>query len=164
MFKYNVKIQKVSGSLNESVLPNKNLVIKSKTEKSNEQLFAEASNYYKEKYGLVIESADLENVSSEEQSANLKKNRTTVLNRIIHKIPHTEAERDAQRLTRGVMMFANRNYNGTDKMEIYNAIHEILGSLKSMKEFSTTWLNKISKALPKDRKDPHLTQWQHYID
>lgn len=164
MFKYNVKIQKVSGSLNESVLPTKNLVIKSKTEKSNEQLFAEASEYYKNKYGLVIESADLENVSSEEQSANLKKNRTTVLNRIIHKIPHTEAERDAQRLTRGVMMFANRNYNGTDKMEIYNAIHEILGSLKSMKEFSTTWLNKISKALPKDRKDPHLTQWQHYID
>jgi len=164
MFKYNVKIQKVSGSLNESVLPNKNLVIKSKTAKSNEQLFAEASEYYKNKYGLVIESADLENVSSEEQSANLKKNRTTVLNRIIHKIPHAEAERDAQRLTRGVMMFANRNYNGTDKMEIYNAIHEILGSLKSMKEFSTTWLNKISKALPKDRKDPHLTQWQHYID
>ena len=164
MYKYKVQVKKVSGSLNESVLPNKNLVIKSKTEKSNEQLFAEASEYYKNKYGLVIESADLENVSSEEQSANLKKNRTTVLNRIIHKIPHTEAERDAQRLTHGVMMFANRNYNGTDKMQIYNAIHEILGSLKSMKEFSTTWLNKISKALPKDRKDPHLTQWQHYID
>ena len=164
MYKYNVKIQKVSGSLNESVLPNKNLVIKSKTEKTDEQVFAEASKYYKEKYGLVIESADLENVSSEEQSANLKKNRTTVLNRIIHKIPHAEVERDAQRLTHGIMMFANRNYNGTDKMEIYNAIHEILGSLKSMKEFSTTWLNKISKALPKDRKDPHLTQWQHYID
>lgn len=59
MFKYNVKIQKVSGSLNESVLPNKNLVIKSKTAKSNEQLFAEASEYYKNKYGLVIESADV---------------------------------------------------------------------------------------------------------
>lgn len=59
MFKYNVKIQNVSGSLNESVLPNKNLVIKSKTEKSNEQLFTEASEYYKNKYGLVIESADV---------------------------------------------------------------------------------------------------------
>lgn len=164
MYNYRVQVKKVSGSLNESVLPSKSLVVKSKSEKTHEQVFDEASKYYKEKYGLVIESADLENVSSEEQSANLKKNRTTVLNRIIHKIPHVEAERDAQRLTRGVMMFANRNYNGTDKMEIYNAIHEILGSLKSMKEFSTTWLNKISKALPKDRKDPHLTQWQHYID
>ena len=164
MFKYKVQIQKVSGRLNESVLPSKNLVVKSKTKKTDKEVFAEASKYYKEKYGLVIESADLENVSSEEQYANLKKNRTTVLKRIIHKIPHAEAERDAQRLTRGIMMFANRNYNGTDKMEIYNAIHEILGSLKSMKEFSTSWLNKISKALPKDRKDPHLTQWHHYID
>ena len=59
MFKYNVKIQKVSGSLNESVLPNKNLVIKSKTEKTDKQVFAEASEYYKNKYGLVIESADV---------------------------------------------------------------------------------------------------------
>lgn len=59
MFKYNVKIQKVSGSLNESILPNKNLVVKSKTQKTDKQVFAEASKYYKEKYGLVIESADV---------------------------------------------------------------------------------------------------------
>ena len=59
MYKYNVKIQKVSGSLNESVLPSKSLVIKSKTEKTNKEVFAEASKYYKEKYGLVIESADV---------------------------------------------------------------------------------------------------------
>ena len=59
MYNYKVQVKKVSGSLNESVLPNKNLVIKSKTEKSNEQLFAEASEYYKNKYGLVIESADV---------------------------------------------------------------------------------------------------------
>lgn len=57
MNKYRVQVKKVSGSLNESVLPNKNLVIKSKTAKSNEQVFAEASEYYKNKYGLVIESA-----------------------------------------------------------------------------------------------------------
>ena len=59
MFKYNVKIQKVSGRLNESVLPSKNLVVKSKTKKSDEQVFAEASKYFKKKYGLVIESADV---------------------------------------------------------------------------------------------------------
>ena len=59
MYNYRVQVKKVSGSLNESVLPNKNLVIKSKTEKSNEQLFTEASEYYKKKYGLVIESADV---------------------------------------------------------------------------------------------------------
>lgn len=60
MYNYRVQVKKVSGTLNESVLPNKNLVIKSKTEKSNEQLFAEASEYYKNKYGLVIESADVD--------------------------------------------------------------------------------------------------------
>lgn len=62
MFKYNVKIQKVSGSLNESAMPSKSLVVKSKTEKTDKEVFAEASKFYKEKYGLVIESAE---VSSE---------------------------------------------------------------------------------------------------
>ena len=60
MFKYNVQIQKVSGSLNESVLPSKSLVVKSKTKKTDEQVFAEASKFYKEKYGLVIESAEID--------------------------------------------------------------------------------------------------------
>jgi predicted AAA+ superfamily ATPase len=59
MYKYNVQIQKVSGSLNESSMPTKNLVIKSKTEKTDKEVFAEASKYYKEKYGLVIERADV---------------------------------------------------------------------------------------------------------
>lgn len=59
MYKYNVKIQKVSGRLNESVLPSKNLVVKSKTKKSDKEVFAEASKFFKEKYGLVIESADV---------------------------------------------------------------------------------------------------------
>ena len=64
MFKYNVKIQKVSGRLNESVLPSKSLVVKSNTKKTDKQVFAEASKYYKEKYGLVIESADVSPMSS----------------------------------------------------------------------------------------------------
>ena len=59
MYKYNVQVKKVSGRLNESVLPNKSLVVKSKTEKSDKEVFTEASNYYKEKYGLIIESADV---------------------------------------------------------------------------------------------------------
>lgn len=64
MFKYNVQVKKVSGRLNESVLPSKNLVVKSKSKKSNKQVFAEASEYYKNKYGLVIESADVSSVGS----------------------------------------------------------------------------------------------------
>jgi hypothetical protein len=59
MFEYNVKIKKVSGRFNESVLPSKNLVVKSKTKKTNKQVFAESSKYYKQKYGLIIESADV---------------------------------------------------------------------------------------------------------
>lgn len=59
MYKYSVKIRKVSGRLNESHLPSKNLVFKSKTEKTDKQVFAEASKYIKEKYGLEIESAEV---------------------------------------------------------------------------------------------------------
>lgn len=59
MYKYKVQVKKVSGRLNESVLPSKSLVVKSKTRKTDRQVFAEASKYYKEKYGLVIESADV---------------------------------------------------------------------------------------------------------
>lgn len=68
MFKYNVQILKVSGRLNESVLPSKNLVVKSKTEKTDEQIFAEASKYFKNKYGLVIESLNVTGFDSEEPS------------------------------------------------------------------------------------------------
>ena len=59
MYKYKVQVKKVSGRLNESVLPSKSLVVKSKTKKTDKQVFAEASKYFKKKYGLVIESADV---------------------------------------------------------------------------------------------------------
>lgn len=59
MYKYTIKIKKVSGRLNESVLPSKSIVVKSKTKKSDKQIFAEASEYFKNKYGLVIEMADI---------------------------------------------------------------------------------------------------------
>ena len=59
MFKYKVQVKKVSGRLNESVLPSKNLVVKSKTKKSKNAVLAEASKFFKKKYGLVIESAEI---------------------------------------------------------------------------------------------------------
>ena len=60
MYKYRINIKKVSGRLNESVLPSKSLIVKSKTKKSDKEIFAEASKYFKKKYGLVIESADIQ--------------------------------------------------------------------------------------------------------
>lgn len=59
MYKYKVQIKRVSGRLNESYLPSKNLVIESKTKKSDKQVFAQASRYLKSKYGLVLEMADV---------------------------------------------------------------------------------------------------------
>ena len=57
MYKFNVHVKKVSG--NPIFLRTKNLVIKSRLEKTDKEIFTEASKYYKEKYGLVIESADI---------------------------------------------------------------------------------------------------------
>lgn len=59
MYKYNVKIKKVSGRLNESVLPNKNLTVKSNTELNEEAVFNRAAKYLMENYGLELESADV---------------------------------------------------------------------------------------------------------
>ena len=59
MYKYKINIKKVSGSLNESSIPSKNLVVKSKTKKSKNTILNEASKYYKKNYGLIIESADI---------------------------------------------------------------------------------------------------------
>lgn len=57
MYKYSVQIKKVSGRLNESVLPNKNLTVKSKTELNEEAVFNRAANHLMENYGLELESA-----------------------------------------------------------------------------------------------------------
>ena len=59
MYKYRINIKKVSGRLNESVLPSKSLVVKSKTKKTKNAVLAEASKFFKKKYGLVIESAEI---------------------------------------------------------------------------------------------------------
>lgn len=63
MFKYSVSIKKVSGRLNESVLPNKNLTVKSKVELNEEAVFNEAAKYLMEKYSLELESADVAPIS-----------------------------------------------------------------------------------------------------
>lgn len=63
MYKYSVSIKKVSGRLNESVLPNKNLTIKSKSELNEEAVFNQAAKYLMEKYGLELESADVAPIS-----------------------------------------------------------------------------------------------------
>ena len=59
MFKYNVSIKKVSGRLNESVIPNRNLTVKSKAELNEEAVFNQAAKYLMENYGLELESADV---------------------------------------------------------------------------------------------------------
>ena len=59
MYKYSVQIKKISGRLNESVLPNKNLTVKSKTELSEKAVFNRAAKYLMENYGLELESADV---------------------------------------------------------------------------------------------------------
>lgn len=59
MFKYSVQIKKISGRLNESVIPNKNLTVKSKTELNEKAVFNRAAKYLMENYGLELESADV---------------------------------------------------------------------------------------------------------
>lgn len=69
MYKYKVQVKKVSGRLNESVLPSKSLVVKSKTNKSKSAVLTEASKFFKKKHGLVIESADVSQVSQNKMYA-----------------------------------------------------------------------------------------------
>lgn len=64
MYKYKISIKKVSGMLNESVLPKKNLVIKSKVERTTRSILKEAAKYLLENYGLELGDADISEVSS----------------------------------------------------------------------------------------------------
>ena len=59
MYKYKISIKRVSGRLNESVLPSKNLALKSKNKKSSRQIFTEAADYLMKKYGIRLESAKI---------------------------------------------------------------------------------------------------------
>ena len=75
MFEYNVKIKKVSGRLNESVLPQKNLVVKSKSELSMKNVLKEAAKYLLENYGLEMRDAEVS--SKPIRKAPLQKERFT---------------------------------------------------------------------------------------
>ena len=59
MFEYNVKIKKVSGRLIESVLPQKNLVVKSKSKLAKRNVLKEAAKYLIENYGLELGDAEV---------------------------------------------------------------------------------------------------------
>lgn len=76
MFEYNVKIKKVSGRLNESVLPKKNLVVKSKAELSMRNILKKAAQYLLENYGLEMRDAEVS--SKPKRKAPLQKERFTI--------------------------------------------------------------------------------------
>ena len=57
MYKYKISIKKVSGMLKESVLPKKNLVIKSKVQRTTRGILKEAAKYLLENYGLELKDA-----------------------------------------------------------------------------------------------------------
>ena len=78
MFNYKISIKKVSGRLNESVLPNKNLVIKSKVEKTQREVLRDAAKYLLENYGLELRDAEFSEVPSKpKRKAPLQKERFT---------------------------------------------------------------------------------------
>lgn len=77
MYKYKISIKKVSGMLNESVLPKKNLVIKSKVERTTRGILKEAAKYLLENYGLELRDAGIEEVTKPKRKAPLQKDRFT---------------------------------------------------------------------------------------
>ena len=54
MYKYKIKVKKVSGRLNESLLPNDNVVVKSRKFLNNKQLNEKVNDYFMNKYNLVV--------------------------------------------------------------------------------------------------------------
>lgn len=77
MYEYKISIKKVSGMLKESVLPKKNLVIKSKVERTTRGILKEAAKYLLEKYGLELRDAGIEEVAKPKRKAPLQKERFT---------------------------------------------------------------------------------------
>lgn len=77
MYKYKISIKKVSGILKESVLPKKNLVIKSKVERTTRGILKEAAKYLLENYGLELRDAGIDEVAKPKRKAPLQKERFT---------------------------------------------------------------------------------------
>ena len=73
MYKYKISIKKVSGMLKESVLPKKNLVIKSKVQRTTRGILKEAAKYLLENYGLELRDAGIEEVAKPKRKAPLQR-------------------------------------------------------------------------------------------
>lgn len=78
MYKYKISIKKVSGMLKESVLPKKNLVIKSKVERTTRGILKEAAKYLLENYGLELRDAKIEEVAKPKRKAPLQKEQFSI--------------------------------------------------------------------------------------
>ena len=59
MYKYRIKIKKVSGKLDESVLTGETLIVKCNAELNDKTVFNLCTKYLMENYGLKLESADI---------------------------------------------------------------------------------------------------------
>lgn len=59
MYKYRIKIKKVSGKLDESVLAGETLIVKCNVELNDKTVFNLGAKYLMENYGLELESADI---------------------------------------------------------------------------------------------------------
>lgn len=59
MHRYKINIRKISGRLNESAIPSKTLIIKSKRRISSNKAFVVVENYLKNKYGLKLREANI---------------------------------------------------------------------------------------------------------
>lgn len=77
MYYYRIQIKKVSGRLNESALPKKNLIVKSKSRRTMRSVLKEAAEYLLENYGLELRDAGVEEVAKPKRKAPLQKERFT---------------------------------------------------------------------------------------
>ena len=126
MYKYRINIKKVSGRLNESVLPNKNLTVKSKTELNDKAVFNEAAKYLMENYSLELESADVAPMGAAPSAPNF-------FDQLRQRIDsHVTTKRSAW--GRGVDTYCNMK---VDHLEEYNGGE----APSSLKEFQQWLLN-----------------------
>lgn len=66
MYKYKIKVKKISGRLNESALPNNTVVVKSRKFLNNKQLNEKVNDYFMNKYNLVVEEFNVTGFDNDE--------------------------------------------------------------------------------------------------
>ena len=122
MYKYSIKIKKVSGKLNESDLIGKTLIVKGNAQLSDKTVFNLGTKYLMENYGLKLENADITSIVTSSDS--------NFFDKLRHRIKsHMTPKRSAW--SRGIdtycMMMA-------DYLEVYNR-GEVPTSLKELKKW-----------------------------